>query len=204
MNTSLCVLTQSALYFKLNCWPGCTLARLACSKVPYIHSRWKNPPQFPFDGFKIVTVPFWFHQNTLQSFSPSIRSQITYQTQVWLPLCRFCIVVTHVTTLSLCRQRETSAGGEFPCRWRWCCGEVETTHQSQTDNDWSSWLPYRASVKPSFVGAAFLRIVPPFALRNYSTLISCISYNSVMRSGSDDHIFYGGRVLSSDCGCFWK
>lgn len=99
-----------------------------------------------------------------------ICCHITHQTLIWLLLWCFCLVIAHITTLSLslCRERETAAGESSHVAGG---DAAETTHQSHRDNDWSSWLPYRTSVKLSFVSTAFLCIVL-FALLNQTLLIS--------------------------------
>lgn len=117
----------------------------------------KNTNQERRQDLRTAAICFlWTAFGLLKHIHLKICCQKTYKT-LYRKNC-FCLVITH--NLSLCRQSETAVGENSPVMLR----SSETTHQSQRDNDWSSWLPYRTSVKQSFVSAAFLCIVL-FALR---------------------------------------
>lgn len=138
--------------------------------------------KFPLDASIISTLPCWYN-NLIFSLISAVK-KLTHLTSFVLLLFSH-----HSSNHSLSLQaKRNSSRGEFPCCWRWCCRAAETTHQSQRDNDWSSWLPYRTSVKLSFVGAAFLCIVLLFAPLNQTMLILSISWTCHLKCLSCIHI----------------
>lgn len=121
-----------------------------------------------FCTFVLNTLKHTNLQNQLSENVPNI-----HLTSFVLLLFSHHSCTRSLALFSLHAQRNISRG-EFPCSWRWWHRAAETTQQSWGDNDLSSWLPYRTSVKQSFVSAAFLCVVLLFSLFNQTKLITFI------------------------------
>lgn len=104
----------------------------------------------------------------------------TYQPLIWLLLWSFCLVITHVSTLSVCMQRAIAAGENSRVAGGDGTEQPRQPTNPERDKDWSYWLPYRTSVKLSFVSTAFLHAVLLFSLLNQKKLITFIFQNPLM------------------------
>lgn len=68
-----------------------------------IYSLWK------WQNF-LWMPPLFLHFHVDITISYSLWYLLSKNLLIWLLLYCFCLVITHLTTLSLCRQRETAAG----------------------------------------------------------------------------------------------
>lgn len=103
-----CMISQHTWFYF--CYTKLAKGTVVCSPVYTVVDRSSNISFEKLHNYHTSTLISWKHAK----FLFDICSLITYQTLIWLLLCCFCLVITHVTSLCLSAGKEKQQQGRIP------------------------------------------------------------------------------------------